>query len=251
MSDQGFYHAKLELSDRILAYRQDGAESRAAGVMFLSGFFSDMTGTKASFLAEACEKSHRRLTRFDYRGHGLSSGKFVDGCIGDWLDDAIRIFDHVTTGPQILVGSSMGGWIMLLLALARPERVKGLVGIAAAPDFTQELVWQKLTPAQQAEVKEKGVLYEPSEYGDPLPYTLKLIEDGRKHLLLQGSIPLKMPVRLLQGMKDLDVPWPTAPRIAERLESTDVEVTLLKEGDHRLSKPHELELIREAVESIS
>lgn len=247
MPEQLFDHKKLELADRTLAYRQDGRESARPGVMFLSGFFSDMTGTKASYLADWCEKEGARFTRFDYRGHGLSSGRFTDHCIGDWLDDAIKMLDAVTSGPQILVGSSMGGWIMLLLALARPLRIKGLVGIAAAPDFTEELVWNVFTPAQKLEMQEKGVIYEPSDYGDPLPYTLKLIEDGRKHLLLQDKIKISVPVRLLQGMKDLDVPWRVAPRIAERLESADVRVTLVKEGDHRLSTPPELELIAASV----
>ncbi len=247
MSDQGFEHKKLTLADRSLAYRQDGAVGTAPdskpGIMFLSGFFSDMTGTKASYLAERCTETSRCFTRFDYRGHGLSSGAFIDGCIGDWLDDAIKVFDAITKGPQILVGSSMGGWIMLLLALARPERVAGLVGIAAAPDFTEELVWQKLTPAQQQEMLQKGVLYEPSDYGDPLPYTLKLVEEGRKHLLLDKPIPIQAPTHLLQGMKDNDVPWQVAPRIAEKLVAPNVRVTFIKEGDHRLSTPADLQLL--------
>lgn len=255
MSDQGFEHKKLTLADRSLAYRQDGAAGTSPdskpGIMFLSGFFSDMTGTKASYLAERCTETGRCFTRFDYRGHGLSSGAFIDGCIGDWLDDAIKVFDAVTRGPQILVGSSMGGWIMLLLALARPERVAGLVGIAAAPDFTEELVWQKLTPAQQQEMQQKGVLYEPSDYGDPLPYTLKLVEDGRKHLLLNKSIAIHAPTHLLQGMKDNDVPWRLAPRIAEKLASPNVQVTLIKEGDHRLSTPADLQLLWNTILSLA
>jgi pimeloyl-ACP methyl ester carboxylesterase len=245
-----FAHEKLVLNDRTLAYRQDGPASDRPGVLFLPGFFSDMTGTKASFLADRCTESGIRFTRFDYRGHGLSSGAFIEGCISDWLEDALAVFDKVTTGPQIIVGSSMGGWVMLLLALRRVERIKGLAGIAAAPDFTEDLVWRRLSPAQRAEMQEKGVIYEPSAYGEPLPYTLKLVEDGRKNLLLEKPAPFDGPVRLIQGMLDDDVPWGTALRIISALSTKDARVTLIKDGDHRLSRPQDLDLLWQEVKSL-
>ncbi|MBI3419771.1 MAG: alpha/beta hydrolase [Proteobacteria bacterium] len=235
-----------------LAYRQDGkGTAKVPGLLFLPGFFSDMTGTKASFLAEKAEACGRVLTRFDYSGHGFSGGRFEEGSIGDWLFDAQAILDNVAEGPQILVGSSMGGWIMLLLAMARPERVKGLVGIAASPDFTEELVWKKLSPTLQKEMRAKGVIYEPSEYEQGgIPYTMRLVEEGRNHLLLNKPIPVRCPVRLIQGMQDEDVPWGWALRIAQQLESKDLCITLVKEGDHRLSRPEDLELLWQEIESI-
>ncbi len=243
------------LNHHTIAYRHDDPVQQHTNpsqpnLLFLPGFFSDMTGSKASFLAVRCVASGRRLTRFDYRGHGQSSGKFVDGCIGDWLADAVAVVDTLTTGKLILVGSSMGGWIMLLLALTRPERVAGLVGIAAAPDFTQDLVWELLTPAQKQEMQNNGAIYEPSEYGDPLPYTLKLVEDGRKHLLLRAPIPITAPVRLIQGKLDKDVPWQTAEKLAAQLQSKDVRVTYIEDGEHRLSRDSDLEILWQEVSSI-
>jgi pimeloyl-ACP methyl ester carboxylesterase len=244
----------LQLSDRTLAYRHDGAKQanlKRPNLMFLPGFFSDMTGSKASFLAQRCIADARSLMRFDYRGHGQSSGQFTDGCIGDWLEDAIAVLDKLTTGKLILVGSSMGGWIMLLLALARPMRVAGLVGIAAAPDFTQDLVWELLSPEQRDALQNNGVIYEPSEYGAPVPYTLKLVEEGRKHLLLRAPIPITCPVRLIQGKMDTDVPWQTAERLREQLQSKDVRISYVQDGEHRLSRDSDLELLWREVESIT
>ncbi|NDE91533.1 MAG: alpha/beta hydrolase [Alphaproteobacteria bacterium] len=254
--NEPFEFKTLDLGNRTLAYRNDGPDDNGANpdrpnLLFLPGFFSDMTGSKASFLAARCIADGRQLTRFDYRGHGKSSGAFIDGCIGDWLQDAIAVLDQLTTGKVILVGSSMGGWIMLLLALKRPTRIAGLVGIAAAPDFTQDLVWELLSPAQQKEMRQKGVIYEPSEYGAPVPYTLKLVDEGKNHLLLRGrSIPMNFPVRLLQGKKDADVPWQTAERIAAGLQCYDLRITYIEDGDHRLSRDEDLELLWEAVEDI-
>jgi pimeloyl-ACP methyl ester carboxylesterase len=246
-----FSYQKLVLNDRTLAWRQDGKASARANILFLSGFFSDMTGTKASFLAQKCEEAGRQLTRFDYRGHGVSSGKFEDYGIGEWLDDSLHILDQVTKGPQIVVGSSMGGWLMLLLALARPERVAALVGIAPAPDFTEDLIWKTLSPERQREMMEKGAVYETSEYqGNPVPYTRHLIEEGRKHLLLDKPIPITCPVRILQGMKDEDVPPHHATRLAEQLRETDVHVTFIEDGDHRLSRPQDLDLLWQTVQSM-
>lgn len=246
-------HQKLTLSDRVLAYRQDGQHGGSKpGLIFLPGYHSDMTGSKACFLAERCEAEGRSLLRFDYRGHGFSSDTFENGCIGDWLDDSIKICDALTKGPQIIIGSSMGGWLMLLLALARPARIAGLVGIAAAPDFTEDLVWGQMNAAQRREMQEKGVIFEHSEYGPPLAYTLKLVEEGRKHLLLRDeTIKLNCPVRLIQGMEDKDVPWQTATRISDKLQGKDVRLTLIKDGEHRLSRESDLHLLWQEINSLS
>ncbi|HEY9566540.1 MAG TPA: alpha/beta hydrolase, partial [Thalassobaculum sp.] len=189
-----------------LAYHR--SPGRAPGVVFLGGYASDMSGTKATALETHVRDRGHAFLRFDYRGHGQSSGRFDDGTIGRWRDDALAAFDALTEGPQILVGSSMGGWIALLLALARPDRVAGLVGIAAAPDFTEDLMWAEFDAAQRATLARDRILRQPSEYS-PEPYvvTMDLIEDGRRHLLLRAPIPLSIPVRLLQGVRDPDVPY--------------------------------------------
>jgi pimeloyl-ACP methyl ester carboxylesterase len=227
-----------------LAYHATAAADPAdgrPGVVFCGGFASDMTGTKATALEAYAQGQGLAFVRFDYLGHGASSGAFTDGTIGRWAEDAIAVLDEVTEGPQILVGSSMGGWIMLLAALARPARIAGLVGIAPAPDFTEDLMWGRYDAEIRATLERDGVYHEPSAYSEaPYPITLRLIEEGRRHLLLRGPIGLACPVRLLQGMRDADVPWRTALTLAERIESHDVEVTLVKDGDHRLSEPHDL-----------
>ncbi len=211
------------------------------GLVFCGGFMSDMTGTKATALEAYARREGLAFVRFDYFGHGASSGAFTDGTIGRWAEDAIAIVDKVTEGPQVLVGSSMGGWIMLLAALARPARIAGLVGIAPAPDFTEDLMWARYDAGIRAALERDGVYHEPSSYSDaPYPITLRLIEEGRGHLLLRAPIALACPLRILQGMRDQDVPWQTALRLAERIESKDVEVTLVKDGDHRLSEPRDL-----------
>jgi pimeloyl-ACP methyl ester carboxylesterase len=222
------------------------------GIVFLGGFMSDMTGTKATHFEEHCARRGLAYTRFDYSGHGQSSGKFADGTIGQWAKDAIAVLDHVATGPQILVGSSMGGWISLLTALARPDRVCGLIGVAAAPDFTEDLMWAHFSDAQKKTIEETGALIDPTDYGDD-PYTITrtLIVDGRNHLLLRDPIALNIPVRLVQGMQDPDVPWQTALKLAETLTSTDVEVQLIKSGDHRLSKPAELDAITHHIDVLT
>jgi pimeloyl-ACP methyl ester carboxylesterase len=210
--------------------------------MFLTGFMSDMTGSKALALESWCRAEGRAFTRFDYQGHGASSGAFRDGTIGLWAEDALAMLDQVARGPQILVGSSMGGWIMLLVALARPGRIRGLAGIAAAPDFTETLIWQKMTPEQHADMASQGFFEIPSDYGDaPYVITRQLIEDGRKRLLLDRALDINVPVRLIHGMEDPDVPWQTALALQEKLSSTDVEVTLVKGGGHRLSEPQDLQ----------
>jgi len=238
--------------------RDDGATiayhaspGASPGVVFLTGFRSDMTGGKAVALEAACRARGRAYLRFDYTGHGQSSGKFTDGTIGQWAGDAMFAIERLTQGPQVLVGSSMGGWIMLLVALRLGARTAGLVGIAAAPDFTEDLMWQAADEVTRDTLRRDGVWHEPSAYSpEPTPITLKLIEEGRRHLLLRGPIALDCPVRLIHGMRDLDVPWQTSLRLAERLTSPDVELILVKDGDHRLSTDEDLERLTRVVEDV-
>jgi len=224
-----------------LAWRR--LSGREPTVVFLPGFASDMTGEKATSLAAFCDTIGQAMLRFDYSGHGESDGRFEEGTIGQWTEDALAIIDALSTGPLVLVGSSMGGWIALLAALARPERVAGIVGIAAAPDFTEILMWQSMTFEERDRLMADGVLFAPNRYGPPTPITRALIEEGRTHLLLDRPIPLTCPARLLHGQNDQDVPWELALRLADRLESTDVQVILVKDGEHRLSRPADLALL--------
>ncbi len=212
-------------------------------VVFLPGFRSDMTGDKAMALAALCRARGQAMLLFDYSGHGASGGAFTDGTVGRWTADALAAVDALTEGPLVLVGSSMGGWIGLLLALARPERVTGFVGVAAAPDFTEALMWETMLPAERATLERDEVLYVPSAYGEPTPVTRALIEDGRTHLVMGGPIPLRCPVRLLHGQADADVPWETAVRLAERIEAVDVQVMLVKDGAHRMSRAMDVDLL--------
>jgi len=231
--------------------RGDGVElawtlqrGHAPTVVFLPGFRSDMNGDKASALAAFCAARAQACLRFDYSGHGASGGRFENGTIGQWLRDTLAVIDYLGDGPLILVGSSMGGWIALLAALARKERIAAFIGIAAAPDFTETLMWQAMMPAQRDTLLREGVLHVPSQYGEPTPITRALIEDGRNHLLLNHPIAIDCPVRLLHGQRDPDVPWETALRIAERVTSQDVQLILVKDGDHRLSRPQDVALLR-------
>lgn len=212
--------------------------------VFLPGFRSDMTGSKAVAVESWCRDAGLPCLRLDYSGHGGSDGAFTDGTIGRWTEDALGLIDALTEGELVLVGSSMGGWIALLLALARPARVRGLLGIAAAPDFTEALMWEAMMPQERATLERDGRLLVPSAYGEPTPITRALIEDGRRHLLLQRPIALDIPVRLFQGQADPDVPWETALTLAARLSGTDVRVTLIKDGDHRLSRDSDLVVLR-------
>lgn len=210
-------------------------------IVFLGGFRSDMTGSKASALDAHARATGRAFLRFDYFGHGRSGGRIEDGTIGRWKDDVLLVLDRLTAGPVVLAGSSLGGWLMTLAALARPDRVRGLVGIAAAPDFTEDLVWPGLNAAQRRALDTACVVYLPSAYDPaPTPITRALVEDGRRHLVLRRAIPLDLPVRLRHGMADPDVPWATALRIAGQLASGDVTVALVKGGGHRLSEPADL-----------
>ncbi|HTP85215.1 MAG TPA: alpha/beta hydrolase [Alphaproteobacteria bacterium] len=232
-----------------IAYHR--TRGKSPGVVFLGGFMSDMTGTKAVTLEAFCRSRGCAFLRFDYRGHGASSGRFEDGTIGSWAADALAAFDQLTEGPQILVGSSMGGWIALLTALARRERAAALVGIAPAPDFTEDLLWEAFPPDQRAALLRDGVLRLPSEYSEkPYSITLNLIEDGRRHLLLRNTIDLACPVRLLHGMRDPDVPWQRSLMLAEKLATPDVRVELVKDGDHRLSREQDLTLLCKTVEDL-
>ena len=237
-----------------LAYRRRFASRdgvNAPGIVFLTGFKSDMTGTKASVLDEFCHARGFGFLRFDYSGHGASSGDFLDGTISRWFADALAAFDRLTEGPQILVGSSMGGWIMLLLALARPERIRGLIGLAPAPDFTEHLIWWNLSDDERARLLKDGKLERPSDYS-PEPYviTRALIEDGRKHLLLNGRIAIDAPVRLLHGLNDRDVPHAVSLRLQTRLTSPDVVLQLIKDGDHRMSRPQDIVRLCAAVDEL-
>ena len=235
------------LDDRLAWARLPG---RQPGVVFLPGFRSDMEGSKAIALRDHCAATGRAMLRFDYGGHGTSAGRFEDGTIGQWAADAIAVLDALTEGPQLLVGSSMGGWIALLVARARPARVAGLIGLAPAPDFTTELMWPAFTEAQRAEIMENGVLQLPSQYGEPTPITRALIEDGPRHNLLDAPIPLRCPVRILQGMRDPDVPWRHALRLVNALEGDDVRLHLIKDGDHRLSRPEDLALLTQTLDQM-
>ncbi len=235
-----------------LAYQwQEGKGANAPCVVFLCGFMSDMGGTKAAHLADWAANRGHAFLRFDYFGHGQSSGPFTDGTIGRWAEDAIAMLDEVVPDrPLILIGSSMGGWIMLLTALARKERVRAMVGIAPAPDFTEKLMWASMNAEEQRTIMEEGALLQPSDYDEPYTITKQLIEDGRTHQLLDGPIPLTCPVRILQGQQDADVPWEHALKTAAALESDDVVVTLVKNGDHRLSEPADLARLEQTLDDV-
>jgi pimeloyl-ACP methyl ester carboxylesterase len=236
----------------------EGAERRAIavraqsgagpGLFWLGGYKSDMKGTKAQALADWAAHESRACVRFDYSGHGESEGVFEDGTIGRWLADSIAVFDAFCRGPQILIGSSMGGWLALLLVRALRQRggsgpasAAGMVLIAPATDFTEELMWKRFTPAIKSEIEAKGSWARPSEYSaEPYIVTKQLIDEGRSHLLLGGMIETGCPVRILQGVEDPDVPWRHAKALVARLACDDVVLTLIKDGDHRLSRPEDI-----------
>jgi hypothetical protein len=232
-----------------LAFR--GGSGRGPTLVWLSGFKSDMAGAKAEALSAWAQARGQGFLRFDYSGHGLSGGAFEDCDITRWRADALRVLDAASEGPLVLVGSSMGGWMALLAALARPERVAALVLIAPAADFTQALLEANLPDDARRALTETGRWARPSAYDDaPYVITQRLIEDGRKWLLLDKTIPFGGPVRVLQGMRDEDVPWAHAVRTAEAIASEDVRVTLIKDGDHRLSRPRDIALLLETVEAL-
>ena len=221
---------------RRIAFRRAAAPAGGVTFVWLCGFKSDMSGGKALAVeAWAREAGHGTLL-FDYSGHGQSGGAFEEGTISAWRADALAAIDAQTEGPLVLVGSSMGGWMALLAATARPERVSGLVLIAPAPDFTEKLMWPEFSLAQQAEILDQGFTLRPSDYGAPYPITRALIEDGQRWSILDAPIAFDGPVRILQGMQDPDVPWGHALALAASLTSPDVVLTLIKEGEHRLSR---------------
>jgi len=224
-----------------LAYHR--TEGQGPGVVFLGGFRSDMQGTKALWLEDWAKARGRAFLRFDYSGHGESDGAFEAGCIGDWLADAGAVIEGLTEGSQVLVGSSMGGWISLLVARSLPGRVAGLVTIAAAPDFTERGFWPEFTEAQRMELMREGRLLRPSDYGEPYPITRRLIEDGRDHLVLSRPLALPFPARFLQGTADEDVPVEWATDLLAHAEGEDMRLTLVKGADHRFSTPECLDLI--------
>jgi pimeloyl-ACP methyl ester carboxylesterase len=237
---------------RIAVRARSGA---SPGVLWLGGFKSDMQGTKALALDGWAAEHGRARVRFDYSGHGESGGAFIDGTIGRWLEESLVVFDRFCRGPQIVIGSSMGGWMALLLARALARRkapapgatLAGLVLIAPAPDFTEELMWKGFSPNIREQIERKGVWLRPSEYGEPYPITRQLIEEGRNHLLLSSAIEVGCPVRILQGAQDPDVPWQHAFALAHRLPSDDVVLTMIQDGDHRLSRPQDIARIIAAV----
>ncbi len=249
----------------------DGADARpiavrsreggAPGLLWLGGFKSDMQGTKAEALDGWAAAHGRAYTRLDYSGHGASGGSFVDGTIGRWLEESIAVFDACCRGPQIVIGSSMGGWLALLMLRAlrrrgaqgeRPASVRGLVLIAPAVDFTEELMWKRFPAAVRREIEAKGVWRRPSPYSEePYPITRRLIEEARGHLLLGELIETGCPVRILQGVHDEDVPWQHSVELVSRIARDDVVLTLVKDGDHRLSRPEDIERLCAAIGEFS
>ena len=237
-------------SGRVLAH--DRLAGDGPGIVFLGGFRSDKEGTKALFLETWARERGRAFLRFDYSGHGQSSGDFLDGAIGDWFEDAAAAIEALTEGPQIVVGSSMGGWIALLLARAMPERIAGMVTIAAAPDFTEDSMWAGFSPDQRAALVREGRVELPSDYSDdPYVITRRLIEEGRGRLVLRDPLPLPFPVRFLQGTADADVDMSVALRLLDHADGDDIRLTLVKGADHRFSDPDCLALIVEAVEDVT
>jgi pimeloyl-ACP methyl ester carboxylesterase len=232
---------------RHIAYHR--SEGRGPGVVFLGGFKSDMEGSKATYLEAWAKAQGRAFVRFDYSGHGQSSEAFTDGCIGDWRDDALAVLDALCDGPQVLVGSSMGGWISLLIARAAPERIKGLVTIAAAPDFTARH-WAQMAQADRDTVLRDGQVAQPSDYGEPYIFTQRLFEDGARQSVLNASLLLPFPVRMVQGTDDTAVPTSEATRLLHHITCPDARLTLVAGKDHSFSDPECLALIERCVTEV-
>jgi pimeloyl-ACP methyl ester carboxylesterase len=241
----------LTIETRRIAVHPRSGDS--PGLFWLGGFKSDMQGTKAQALDRWAQAHGRACLRFDYSGHGESGGDFKDGTIGRWLAESLAVYTTLAKGPQVVIGSSMGGWLALLLARALREKksgppIAGMVLIAPAVDFTEELMWKHFPDAVKREIEDKGLWLRPSEYGEgPYPITKNLIEDGRKHLMLGGLIEPGCPVHILQGVQDPDVPWRHAVELVSRFARDDVVLTLIKDGDHRLSRPEDIERLLAAV----
>lgn len=233
-------------NDRKIAYCK--VVGSGSTVIFCGGFMSDMEGTKALYLEKICQELKLSYIRFDYSGHGRSSENFIEGTIGKWADDTLAVIDQLTSGPILIIGSSMGGWIGLLASLARKQRVIGFIGIAAAPDFTRSLMWDKYSDDIKGILENDGIYLEPSEYSDsPYQISYNLIQEGDNHLLLDKKIELDCPIRLFHGLKDADVPYELSLNIADKITSNDVIISFNKHGDHRLSSETDLERLRRAV----
>jgi len=251
MSESRLTSLTIESPKRTIAVR--AREGEAPGLFWLGGFKSDMKGTKAESLDRWAERHGRACVRFDYSGHGESGGAFTDGTIGRWLEESLAVYTRLTQGPQVVIGSSMGGWLALLLARELREHkgaqpIAGMVLIAPAVDFTEELMWKQFPDAIKREIKDKGSWLRPAAYAEgPYPITKGLIEEGRKHLLLGGLIETGCPVHILQGVQDPDVPWRHAVELVSRCARDDVVLTLIKGGDHRLSRPEDIERLVAAV----
>ncbi len=238
------------LSPKILR-RQDGSTiayykstGRSPGIVFIHGWMSNMTGAKAVCLERWCQAQERAFVRFDCFGHGQSSGNFYDGTVGRWVGDTGAVLEKLTNGPQVLIGSSIGGWVALLAALKWPVRVAGFLGIAVAVDFTEDVIWRRLSHAQREELSSRRTLRLPNpNHGDPYYITQALIADGRKHLLLKDRIAVTCPIRLIHGLEDREVPWQTALRLQEKIAFPNITTTIIKDGNHRLSRPQDLEKI--------
>ena len=239
------------LSPSMLARKEGGKiayefiSGKSPGIIFLPGLKSDMNGEKATAIRSFCAQKGYSFLRFDYRGHGSSSGSFEEHTIGDWLEDCLFVLDNLTRGPQVLVGSSMGGWLMLLVTLLRPNRITALLGLAVAPDFTEHLIWKKLNLEQKKQIEREGFIDLPNCY-DPLqPFriTYNLIKEARNHLILSKNIPIDIPVVLFHGLNDKDVPFSFSNQLLEKLESDEVDVTIIKSGDHRLSREVDIQRI--------
>lgn len=242
------------ISDSNRLITQDGTQlayhriaGKTPGVVFLGGFNSDMTGTKATFLEAVCQKKGHAFIRFDYFAHGASSGKFISASFTRWKKDVLEILDNLTTGPQILVGSSMGGWLMMLAAQERKERIHGIMGIASAPDFMEDLVYAKLSDLQKKELETAGICYV-GEKAHPL--TSDMLEDARKHKILHQPIDLFCPIRLIHGLNDAEVPWHYSEKLLQSCSSEDITLTLIKGGDHRLSRPNDLSILEQILKEL-
>ena len=229
-----------------IAYHKISGHESSAYVIFMPGFRSDMQGTKATFLQEVCAEQGLGYIRFDYSGHGESGGDFTEGTIGTWCEDTLAVLDNLTDGkPLVLIGSSMGGWIALLCALRRAERVKAVIGLAAAPDFTTGIE-QKMTDHQREEMSRKGYIEVANEYSpEPYIFTKALIEEGAKNCVLEGVLEMQAPLHLIQGKKDTDVHWETAEQIMEVYDGPECTVTYIEDGDHSLSRPEDLEILKD------
>lgn len=239
----------LERADGVkIACRYQGGEADRPALLFLPGYMSDMQGGKAQALASWAAENGHPILRLDYSGCGESGGDFADGSLSQWRDDALLAAEHYLNGPIILIGSSMGGWLMLLIALALGERVAGIVGIAPAPDFTDWGIGAK----QREEMEAHGVSYQDNPYGpDPTPTYQKFVADSAAHILMTGEIAIDCPVRLLHGQRDPDVPWDISLQLAKKLRSDDVQIRLIKDGDHRLSRPQDIDILIEMVAALA